>query len=285
MAGYTKLFSTILDSTVWQEPAETRLTWITMLAMADQQGVVSSSIPGLAKRAGVSLDGCEHALATFLAPDRYSRTKDHDGRRIEPVQGGWVLLNHAHYRELREREDRREQARLGMQQLRERRKAEGVNETVNVLPKVNHVGEASASASASAPESKPLRTSGALLAESSKLGFDEFWAAYPVKKGKVRALKTWVSRRLGAQLRTILADVAARKKSDPDWARGAIPWGSTYVSEERWQDALAPDVVASDRPVVGCSPAVVDTPEERKRKHEENERIVRKMMEEAGHGS
>lgn len=275
--GYTKLFSSILDSTVWQEPGDTRLTWITMLAMADQHGVVSSSIPGLAKRAGVPIEGCERALETFLAPDRYSRTKDNAGRRIEPIQGGWVLLNHAHYRELREREDRREQARLGMAALRERRKGEPVND-VNSLTNVGIVGEASASTASL--KSKALRTVPARCVDR----FEEFWLAYPLKKGKVSAIKAWKRDKLDVIADKIIADVKARISGDEDWKRGAIPYGSTYVNQQRWEDALTVEAVASDRKVAGNSPAVVDTPEDRKRKHLENDAALQKLMKETGYG-
>ena len=108
---FTKLFSSITESTVWCEPAHTRLVWITMLAMADKKGRVWASIPGLANRARVPLEDVEKALETFLAPDRYSRTPDHEGRRIEPISGGWRLLNHAHYKAIRDEEDRREYKR------------------------------------------------------------------------------------------------------------------------------------------------------------------------------
>jgi len=106
MAGYTKLFSEILDSSVWQEPAEIRLVWITMLAMADRTGKVMASVPGLANRAVVPLKAVETALETFLAPDRYSRTKDNEGRRIKEIDGGWQILNHSKYRAKLSQEER-----------------------------------------------------------------------------------------------------------------------------------------------------------------------------------
>ena len=80
---YTKLFSSIITSTVWSEDHETRIVWITMLAMADKHGEVQGSIPGLARIAAVSLDGCRNAIRKFLSPDEDSRTKDDEGRRIE----------------------------------------------------------------------------------------------------------------------------------------------------------------------------------------------------------
>jgi hypothetical protein len=95
---FTKLFSSITESTVWCEPDSTRIVWITMLAMADRNGRVWGSIPGLANRARVTLQQCENALITFKSPDRYSRTPDHEGRRIEDIDGGWILLNYEKHR-------------------------------------------------------------------------------------------------------------------------------------------------------------------------------------------
>jgi hypothetical protein len=122
MMTYTKLFGSILDSTVWQEPLETRVVWITMLAMSDRDGKVEASVPGLAKRAGVTLSQCEKALARFKAPDQYSRTKEHEGRRIEDTAGGFILLNHGKYRSMMSQEDRREYQRLKQAEYRSRKK-------------------------------------------------------------------------------------------------------------------------------------------------------------------
>lgn len=79
-----------------------------MLAMVDRNGEVYASIPGLAKRAGVTLAECESALECLSSPDKYSRTKENDGRRIEEIDGGWVLLNHAKYRKILSHEERKE---------------------------------------------------------------------------------------------------------------------------------------------------------------------------------
>ena len=76
-----------------------------MLAIANKHGEVQSSIPGLARIAGVSLEECEGAITKFLAPDKYSRTADDEGRRIEKVDGGWCLLNHSKYRAMASKEE------------------------------------------------------------------------------------------------------------------------------------------------------------------------------------
>lgn len=119
---YTKLFQSILDSTVWQESASTKLVWITLLAMTDREGCVWASVPGLARRAGVEIPECEAALTKFLSPDPYSRSVEHEGRRVEVIDGGWKLLNHAKYREMMSLEDRREYQRLKQAEYRKRRK-------------------------------------------------------------------------------------------------------------------------------------------------------------------
>lgn len=108
MSGFTKLFSSIVTSSVWAEPDHVRLVWITMLATADQDGIVEASIPGLANLARVDMERAQAALEVLQAPDKWSRTKTDEGRRIEPVAGGWRLLNHALYRKKLSAEDRRE---------------------------------------------------------------------------------------------------------------------------------------------------------------------------------
>ena len=97
MSGYTPLFSSIIMSTIWREDDKTRLVWITMLALADQNGNVEASIPGLADAARVSIEECQTALKKLSSPDPFSRSQEAEGRRIVAIEGGWHLVNHAKY--------------------------------------------------------------------------------------------------------------------------------------------------------------------------------------------
>ena len=108
---YTKLYSIITDSSVWSECHATKVVWVTMLAMCDKGGNVYSSIPGLARRSNASMEETVTALECFLGPDKFSRSPEYDGRRIEAIDGGWRLLNHQKYRDIRDSEARREQVR------------------------------------------------------------------------------------------------------------------------------------------------------------------------------
>jgi hypothetical protein len=120
--AYTKLDSGLTESTIWQAPDATLRVWIAMLARADQYGYVGASMPGLASLARVPLEACIAAIEHLEGPDRWSRTKEHEGRRIAPAAGGWVLLNHALYRAKQNADDRRERSRVAMAALRKKRK-------------------------------------------------------------------------------------------------------------------------------------------------------------------
>ena len=124
MSGYsfTKLFSSITESTIWCEPHATRLVWITMLAMADRMGRIAASLPGLANRARVTETECLAAIDRLLAPDRYSRTTENEGRRIEPIEGGWRLLNYTKYRDMKDEESIKEAKRKYMANRRAKEK-------------------------------------------------------------------------------------------------------------------------------------------------------------------
>lgn len=99
MSGFTKLFQSILTSSIWCEDHATVRVWVAMLASADKNGLVEGSVPGFARIANVTIDEMQAALKKFLSPDPHSRTKECDGRRIEEVRGGWLLLNYKAHRD------------------------------------------------------------------------------------------------------------------------------------------------------------------------------------------
>lgn len=108
---YVKLFTSILESTVWAMPDPVLRVWLTLLLISDSDGCVRISLPGLAKRAGVNLDECKEALARLEAPDPDSQSKAEEGRRLLRIGGDepiWQIVNYTRYRGLRDRQSRRE---------------------------------------------------------------------------------------------------------------------------------------------------------------------------------
>jgi hypothetical protein len=118
--AYTKLFSSIVASTIWREDDKTRLVWITMLAMKNERHIVEASLPGLADLARVSIKECEAAIAKLEGPDKWSRNQGHGGRRIEKVDGGWMILNGEYYRHQMSLEDKREYQKLYHREYRKK---------------------------------------------------------------------------------------------------------------------------------------------------------------------
>ncbi len=153
MPGYTKLFNSILASTIWREDDKTRIVWITMLAMATKQGIVEASLPGLADFARVNLEDCEKSLARLSAPDAYSRSKISDGRRITEIEGGWLLLNHKKYRDTLTSDERREYNRV--KQAEYRAKTHHITDTVSNIANVSNVNDKSAECRHTTPAPSP----------------------------------------------------------------------------------------------------------------------------------
>lgn len=121
--SYVKISPSILNSTVWSESIATKMVWLTMMIMADRDGLVEARAPGIAIRAGVPIDETRKALAIFSAPDPDSRSQEYEGRRAKETSDGWLILNFEKYRDMGNQEDRDEKARKRAQRTRDRAKA------------------------------------------------------------------------------------------------------------------------------------------------------------------
>lgn len=133
---YNKLFTKILDSSIWLAPDPHRLVWITIIAAMDQDGNAMFACPeNLALRARVSLKHCEAALKAFEGPDPKSGDPENDGMRIERIPGGWHVLNAHKYRAIVTKTISREQTRIRTSAWRQRRRDASVTQRdENVTP-------------------------------------------------------------------------------------------------------------------------------------------------------
>lgn len=99
MKNFCMVWSSLLDSSLWiGGTKDARIVWITLLALKDKNGQVHITDMGLAHRAIVGLDECLEALQFLSSPDPMSANKDHEGRRIIPIDGGWEIVSHDKYR-------------------------------------------------------------------------------------------------------------------------------------------------------------------------------------------
>ena len=168
--GFTKLFSSLVHSTVWREEMHVKVVWVTMLALANRHGDVLASVPGLADASRVSLEQCVDALEKLKAPDPWSRTKEHEGRRVIEVDGGWRLLNYTKYREIRDADERRIQTREAVRRHRAKKaKPVTVSNVSRGEPRKPKKAQAEAEAEAEA-ETTQSKTLVALKGDESQNG-------------------------------------------------------------------------------------------------------------------
>ena len=118
--GFTKLDSGIVDSSLWSEPPTVRVLWITLLAKCDSTGHVRAVRDAIKRAANIPDKEFEEAMICLESADPSSRSSEFDGRRIQKVEGGWLILNYLKYRELWHYSDnpeaikkRRQRGRLG----------------------------------------------------------------------------------------------------------------------------------------------------------------------------
>lgn len=245
MAGYTKLHSTILDSSVWAESIATRIVWITMLAMADQNGIVQASTGGLARRANVTREECDEALAVFLGPDPDSRDGT-TGERIEKVAGGWLVLNHANYRE----KQTREQEQTALRVARHRAKQSVTR---------NDVTDGNAPKRRTASASLHSESSGERSVEENPK-FEAWWEAYGRKGSRKQSLAEWVKLKptdeMAAEVTAKARAYRAAYAADPQYQKD----GQRWLKHAGWMDEIVPrssggptKVTASGRVVVEAS--------------------------------
>jgi hypothetical protein len=121
---YNKLFTKILDSSLWLEDSDTRIVWITLLAVMNEDGFCRFASPAnVARRARVSPAATVAALKKFEGPDPLTPEDENQGRRIERVPGGWIVLNAVKHREQVTREEIRRQDAERARRYRERKRS------------------------------------------------------------------------------------------------------------------------------------------------------------------
>lgn len=98
MNRYTPLFSSVVDSSIWDEEDYVVKIFITMLVLQDADHVVRLNAYNLGKRAKKTEAEVLKALKILASPDKKRlEPQPHEGRRIQRVEEGWLLLNGAFY--------------------------------------------------------------------------------------------------------------------------------------------------------------------------------------------
>lgn len=118
MTGWTPLFQQIIGSSIWGAENHIRIAWITMLAVANKDGIAPVTAGGLARLANISREEAAEALEALSSPDDDTLTQEFEGRRIERCDTGWRLLNFVKYRDMAKKAIIREQNRTAQAEWR-----------------------------------------------------------------------------------------------------------------------------------------------------------------------
>jgi len=101
MTFYTPIFSKIVDSSLWREPDHVLKVFLTLLAKQDPDHVVRGNAYNIGEWAKKTEQEAIDALKVLSSPDKLRLEKQpYDGRRIEKVNDGWLILNGEHYQQM-----------------------------------------------------------------------------------------------------------------------------------------------------------------------------------------
>lgn len=101
MNTWSPLFSKVVDSSIWHEPYFVRVLFMTMLALKDADHVVRCNAFMLASRAHMTEKEVLDGLKVLSSPDKKRlEPQKFEGRRIQRVEDGWLVLNGEEYRRL-----------------------------------------------------------------------------------------------------------------------------------------------------------------------------------------
>jgi len=239
---YNKLFTKILDSSVWLEDTTTRIVWLTFLAAMDEDGFAQFASPlNLAHRARVTPDEASKALEVLEGPDTYSGDPEHEGRRIERVDGGWIILNSSKYRALVTREVTRMRTRERVARFRSKNKtnngtgvtqcnAENAECNASVTPSEAHT-EAAATKTLSVKAGRASERKKALTEA------EQVYGLYPRKVARPKALAAIAKAVAKHGLELVLS---ATQEFARAWAREPdltfCPHPATWFHQERFLD-------------------------------------------------
>lgn len=108
---FAKVFQQIFDSTI-AENYRHRHVFMDLLVMADIDGCVNKTIDAIARTANAPVEEIREAVEALCEPDPHSQNKEHEGRRLVPIEDGrawgWRIVSYAHYRAIRDEEARRQ---------------------------------------------------------------------------------------------------------------------------------------------------------------------------------
>lgn len=123
MRTWAPLWSSIVDSSVWDEPDYVVKIFLTMIALKDSDHIYRGTAYNLSTRSRKTEVEVLEALRILSSPDsKRVGHQEFEGRRIRAVEEGWLILNGEKYREQVQIEMRRARNRRAQAAYRAKKK-------------------------------------------------------------------------------------------------------------------------------------------------------------------
>jgi hypothetical protein len=121
---FAKVFSQIYDSSI-VENADLRFTFMDLLVLADQNGVVDMTHEAIARRTNRPIELIRKTISELEEGDPRSRSPKFKGARIKRLDShrdwGWMIVNYARFRKIASGEQRREKTKARVEKFRNKR--------------------------------------------------------------------------------------------------------------------------------------------------------------------
>lgn len=221
---YGKIFQTLFTGSLYGR-FEATVTHIACIVLSDRDGYLNYTPAALAGATGFPLEVIEKGLAELQQPDIRSRSKEHEGRRVIPVEpgseNGWFVVNKAQYRDMQDPDSIREQTRERVRRHREKR---------SVTPGNDPQRHTDTNPDTDSSKDNTGRQAGR---------FTDFWKAYPKKVKRKTSEEIWKLKNLDPMADKLLEDIKVRLDEDLRWKKGFVPDPTTYLRQERWNDEIS----------------------------------------------
>ncbi len=273
---FVKLDVRILDSTLWTDTDASRL-FVTALLMAvpitidkpseavaldscnftgykvpqGNYGMIHAPSVGIINRAGMEREVGMAALLRLTQPEHESRSQEFEGRRLIRVDGGFLVLNYAKYRDKDETSAERQRRWRAKQKL----KAEAIPPESNGVTS-RHVTQAEEQGGAEADAIKKPLSKAALLDESRlaelKAGYPKRVGSQPWKKAMKAAHARMASHTTWPEIidgvRRYAEFCRSQGKTDTEFVMMAATFcGPDEHFKEPWTCPLAEEAAAAHR--------------------------------------
>jgi hypothetical protein len=133
---YHKLSSKLTMSSLWSKPNATRILFITMLSLKDENGLVEACDSSLKTLSRLSQEEYKASIKELMAPDPDSSNQEFEGRRVGKCDLGYVVFSADRYNPNDFKYSQKESSKK-VREWRRKRKEKALEGSVNQTKGVN----------------------------------------------------------------------------------------------------------------------------------------------------